>query len=350
MPDSNLTLAIDAQPRGPDGLFAASVILGRPMLVHLIDLATTVGAKRIVIHGSEQDRGSLERLAEDRRRPEVSLVTEAVSRSIPTLRTDRLYDRRRLRRAIVAGGNLDAAVLWRLDVPEGLKNAEAELLRRTTYQPLGHVWAWPMARSLARALQPTWVRPNMVTFASAGAMCLAAALIAFSEPSGSIRLVTAALLALGLVLDTADGHLARLQGTTSELGRWLDAVLDETVDMLLHAAIAWSAFDRDGWAGWLVLGMTFGMGKYVFRVASDGPENEASLPEAIESRLRPNRVVTWPRRLRSVVRWLGHADVRWHLWIFLGLLGCLDLELILFAGYFPARAIASVVRKGVRVA
>ena len=53
-------------------------------------------------------------------------------------------------------------------------------------------------------------------------------------------------MALALVLDTADGRLARLQGTSSAFGRWLDQFLDELADLALHAAIAWSAFARDG--------------------------------------------------------------------------------------------------------
>src|SRR6266436_9101612 len=73
--------------------------------------------------------------------------------------------------------------------------------------------------------------------------------------------ISAAALALALVLDTADGHLARLQGTASEFGRWLDALLDELSDMALHAAIAWAAFARDRVPLWLILGMLYGMGK-----------------------------------------------------------------------------------------
>src|SRR5205807_932782 len=79
------------------------------------------------------------------------------------------------------------------------------------------------------------------------------------------RVVTAAALALALVLHTADGHLARLQGTASEFGRWLDAILDELGDMALHAAAAWAAFHRDAQPAWLLLGMLYAMGKYLFQ-------------------------------------------------------------------------------------
>ena len=67
-----------------------------------------------------------------------------------------------------------------------------------------------------------------------------------SRAAGSSGSAVALCLALALVLDTADGRLARLQGTCSAFGRWLDQVLDELADLALHAAIAWAAFVRDG--------------------------------------------------------------------------------------------------------
>ena len=70
------------------------------------------------------------------------------------------------------------------------------------------------------------------------------------------------------MLDTADGRLARLQGTSSAFGRWLDQVLDELADMVLHAAIAWAAFCRDGQPGWLLLGILYASSKYLFQVQS----------------------------------------------------------------------------------
>jgi hypothetical protein len=44
----------------------------------------------------------------------------------------------------------------------------------------------------------------------------------------------------------------------------------------------------------------------------------------------------------------GHADVRWHLWIVLAMLGRLDLALVAYALYFPIRAIAGAARKAGR--
>jgi hypothetical protein len=43
---------------------------------------------------------------------------------------------------------------------------------------------------------------------------------------------------------------------------------------------------------------------------------------------------------------MGHADLRWHLWIILAMLGRLDLALAAYAAYFPLRAFLGIARKG----
>jgi hypothetical protein len=55
-------------------------------------------------------------------------------------------------------------------------------------------------------------------------------------------------------------------------------------------------------------------------------------------------------RIAEVVRLLGHADLRWHLWILLALLGRLDIALAAYAIYFALRSMAGLIRKGVRYA
>jgi phosphatidylglycerophosphate synthase len=232
-------------------------------------------------------------------------------------------------------------VIWRLDRPQGLAGADDELTRRRSYQPLGRYWALEPARRIARALAPTRVRPNAVTLAASGLFLGGAAVVAFGPASAPAHLASAGALAAALVLDTADGHLARLQGTASDFGRWLDSNLDELGDMALHAAIAWAAYSRDGHPAWLVAGMLYAMGKYLFVVgassgeALEGPPARSDLP-AIPAR---------PGRLRSMALIAGHADVRWHLWIVLAAVGRLDAALVAYAVYFPARAVAGAARK-----
>lgn len=256
------------------------------------------------------------------------------------MRSDRLYDDRRLARLYRSGRTPDAAVVWRLDSVASWEAAGEELARRASYQPLGRYWAGAPARRLARALAPTPVRPNLVTIAAAAAFLGAVGLVGFAGDALAERLSIAALLAVALVLDTADGHLARLQGTCSEFGRWLDAVLDEACDMALHAAIAWACYERDARPGWLMLAVVYAAGKHVFQVAqtttgprgADGPargDQEAGL-------------------LRGLARLAGHADVRWHLWIVLALAGRLEWALAAYAPYYAARVIAMGVSRSRR--
>ncbi len=333
-------LVIDARPRGPNGPLAGEVIGGRPVLLHLVELAASLGGPEIRVHARAEEHGKFGGLL-DGRAP--TFVNGPPPEGSAILRSDRLYDPDRLRKALDRGQDPELAVLWRLDRPQSLGGAEDELIRRRLYQPIGRFWAFAPARTLARVLRPTRIRPNAVTVASATLMIGAAGVIASGEVGPTAQILTAVLLAIGLVLDTADGHLARLQGTASEFGRWLDANLDELADCSLHAAIAWSAFIRDGRPGWLVLGMAYGMGKFLFMnsvanwAGPAGGDLEGYPPVGRE-----------PGRLKGTLRLLGHADVRWHLWIVLAALGRLDVALVAYAAYYPARALAGGWSKAVR--
>jgi phosphatidylglycerophosphate synthase len=156
------------------------------------------------------------------------------------------------------------------------------------------------------------------------------------------RAVAAFAFAAALVLDTADGRLARLQGTCSAFGRWLDQVLDELADLVLHGAVAWATFQSTGAPAWLVLGLIYASGKYMFLVQSlTGDEMEK---ESAGDKPAPQAGPT--SRLRGLVAAMGHADLRWHLWIILALVGRLDLALAAYAAYFPLRAFLGIARKG----
>jgi phosphatidylglycerophosphate synthase len=345
-------LAIDARPRGPRGLMAAEVVLGRSMLDHLLELAADLSpeGEPVLVHARPEEQRELSELAGERFRPGIVFLSGSPRADAVVLRTDRFYDEGRLGRRLRRGRSPESAVLWRLDRPEAIFTADEELTRRLTYQPVGKYWAFPLAERLAEFLRPSRVRPNAVTLASAALMLAAAGLIAFGPSGWAGRATTAMAMALALVLDTADGRLARLQGTSSAFGRWLDQFLDEMADLALHAAIAWSAFARDGRPAWLLLGIVYASGKYLFLVQStlgDELERGSSLrgPDDPARRVR-NR----PHGIAALIHLVGHADIRWHLWIVLAAVGRLDFALAAYAAYFPVRTLAGAVRKGVRYA
>jgi phosphatidylglycerophosphate synthase len=338
-------LVIDARPRGPSGPLAGEQVLGRPVLAHLVELALPLGTGPITIHARYDEHRALVGLLPQASGGRVVLATGPPPEGSAVLRTDRIYDPGRLRRALLRGRDPESAVIWRLDAPLGLQGVEAELTRRRHYQPLGRFWALTPARWLARVLCPTPVRPNALTLAAAALVVAAAVVVAFGGPGMAARIASALALAAALVLDTADGHLARLQGTSSKFGRWLDSTLDEVGDMALHAAAAWAAFVRDGLVVWLLLGMLYAMGKYLFVVASADPGASAEgAEEAAGGHGRSSAI----QRLEETVRLVGHADLRWHAWIVLSLFGRLDLALAAYAAYYPARALAGALRKAGR--
>lgn len=342
MSSPTLDLVIDARPRGPHGLLAAEVVLGRSVLARLIDQVIEIAGpgRTISVLARDDDHDELESLLADAGKERIALRSETLAAEALVLRTDRLYDGRRLRRALVQGKRPEAAAIWRLDRPESLAVAEQELTRRLTYQPLGRYWAFPIAERMAAALAPTRIRPNAVTLAAAALMLVGAAIVGCGG-SGWIGRTTAALtFALALVLDTADGRLARLQGTCSAFGQWLDQVLDELADLALHGAIAWALFQSTGAASWLVLGVLYASGKYMFLVQSlSGADME-------KAEARPASPGKSKPRLRGLVAAIGHADLRWHLWIVLAFVGRLDLAIAAYAVYFPVRAVAGIARKG----
>jgi phosphatidylglycerophosphate synthase len=92
-------------------------------------------------------------------------------------------------------------------------------------------------RAAAGAFVVGWT-PNAVTAASAALSVAAMVMIVIQPPSIAVALAAAALLLAGYALDSADGQLARLTGTGSLAGEWLDHVVDAARLPLFHLAIA----------------------------------------------------------------------------------------------------------------
>ncbi len=94
-----------------------------------------------------------------------------------------------------------------------------------------------LGRYLAAAAYARGMTPNQVTFLSAVCTFSAILLLALHAPAAWTAVVIAVLLALGYALDSADGQLARLTGTGSMAGEWLDHVVDAVKIATLHVAV-----------------------------------------------------------------------------------------------------------------
>lgn len=77
----------------------------------------------------------------------------------------------------------------------------------------------------------------MMTAASAFVSAVAIALLVAVPAGPVIGVVIAVLLAAGYLLDSADGQVARLQGTGSPAGEWLDHVVDAIRTPAIHMAV-----------------------------------------------------------------------------------------------------------------
>ena len=95
---------------------------------------------------------------------------------------------------------------------------------------LGRVLAaWAYRRGLS---------PNAVTGISALCTFSAIALLALVPPSIVLGVAVSVLLVLGYAFDSADGQVARLTGTGSVAGEWLDHMVDATKVVTLPLALA----------------------------------------------------------------------------------------------------------------
>ena len=104
-----LHLVIDARPRGPRGLLATEILMGRPVLSYLVEQALTVASAGGPIPSTPGRKSILcfRGLMAGRESSRVMFFTGPPQAGAAIMRTDRLYDLRRLR-ALFA-----VAAIWR---------------------------------------------------------------------------------------------------------------------------------------------------------------------------------------------------------------------------------------------
>ncbi|MGO0577069.1 CDP-alcohol phosphatidyltransferase family protein [Ornithinimicrobium panacihumi] len=94
-----------------------------------------------------------------------------------------------------------------------------------------------LGRRLAALAHVAGMSPNQVTTLSMGASVVAALLMVTLPATVPAAVGIVVLLLLGYALDSADGQLARLQGSGSPAGEWLDHVMDAVRQPLVHLAV-----------------------------------------------------------------------------------------------------------------
>ncbi|MGW5641661.1 CDP-alcohol phosphatidyltransferase family protein [Saccharopolyspora sp. NPDC003752] len=95
---------------------------------------------------------------------------------------------------------------------------------------------------LAAAAYLLKATPNQVTAVSALFTFAGITAVATAAPSWPLGIAVGLALVVGYALDSADGQLARLRGTSSIAGEWLDHVIDSAKIATLHLAVLVCAF------------------------------------------------------------------------------------------------------------
>jgi phosphatidylglycerophosphate synthase len=124
-----------------------------------------------------------------------------------------------------------------------------DILDRTLHRPL--------AAGVVRMLLPLGVSGNQVTIArvllgSLGTALLAVGFFATDVGPGMVWAWAAALFFVAMVLDCADGQLARARGSATRLGRVLDGVSDILVFLPAYVVLAFGVLHVFGFP-WFVL-------------------------------------------------------------------------------------------------
>jgi len=124
----------------------------------------------------------------------------------------------------------------------------------------------PLGRQFAAVAYRAGCSPNQVSLLSAACTYLAIVLVATLRPTWPMAVGATGLLVIGYALDSADGQVARLSGTGSVAGEWLDHVLDAIKIATFHLAVAicwFRHFDLQH-AAWLLVPLGFSAISSVF--------------------------------------------------------------------------------------
>jgi hypothetical protein len=110
----------------------------------------------------------------------------------------------------------------------------------------------PIGLRVARALEPTRVSADQVTL-----WCLVVGIIGghlMVYQHTSLNLLGVVLFVVSDILDSADGQLARMRGTSSRFGRVLDGIADALRFFNLYAHLLFRAyFAHWGWPGYMLV-------------------------------------------------------------------------------------------------
>ena len=123
---------------------------------------------------------------------------------------------------------------------------------RDVEEAIDYHWHRPLAGLLVQVIADWPVTPNQVTFASGFVSLLSGLAIGFAGRFGAwLCALGAFLLLLSIVLDCADGQLARIKGISSVVGRILDGTMDAAAPLCVFHGMAFYLL-ANGYSAWVV--------------------------------------------------------------------------------------------------
>ncbi len=179
---------------------------------------------------------------------------------------------------------------------------------------VNEIWYF-MNRWVVRLLYPTSVTPNQITFLSL-VIGLASAWFYVSGIPDS--LIWGAIFLYGKVfLDNVDGNLARVRGTTSRFGRFLDSLADFLVTVLVYIAVTVYLIRTTGMQEYWVLGLlgllfcflqstffVFYLVNYTSRAGSyEKNRVDESVTEEDKRKVEEGQTNPWDLRLQTLFVW-----------------------------------------------
>mgnify|MGYP006424712289 FL=1 len=169
---------------------------------------------------------------------------------------------------------------------------------------------------VVRMLYPTPITPNQITFLSLVFGLLSAGFYVSGRPDA---LVWGAVFLYGKVfLDNVDGNLARVRGTSSRFGRFLDSLTDFAITVLVYTGISIYLVQTTGDAKFWFLGLfgllvcfmqstffVFYLVSYTSRVGSyDKNRVDESITEEDQAVAEDNESLKWDLRLQTLFVWV----------------------------------------------
>lgn len=179
---------------------------------------------------------------------------------------------------------------------------------------VNEIW-YSMNRWVVRLLYPTSITPNQITFLS---LVFGLASAGFYVSGIPDALVWGAIFLYGKVfLDNVDGNLARVRGTTSRFGRFLDSLADFLVTVLVYIAVTVYQVRTTGMQEYWILGLlgllvcfmqstffVFYLVNYTSRVGSyEKNRVDESVTEEDKRQVEEGQTDPWDLRLQTLFAW-----------------------------------------------